>query len=436
MIKKLLVLWLVACSSLLYAQIIKTDVLVIGGNASGVAAGIQSARSKVKTVLVAENIHFSEPFQGNPRLHIRLSQYVNDSSGLWAEYWKHLVDYYKIPAGADTTLNPALWSNAQRCDSILKKITDTVKKLSVYLKTTFTSIKKDGDGWNVRFMQDGKVIDIKARVVVDATQTSSVAKKVGVKIIEGGELVDPKNPAKTFRTAIACAENRRNFGRHSNTYWDLLLSNIFSTDVDNLLVTENSLSSGEDFEESAFKFVAGQGVGAAAAYCAFYKTTTKNLNVRKIQGELLDFKAYLVPFADINPTDGDWRAIQQIGATGLLKGQVIATSFYFMPDAPVSTIEIEPVLTEIYTRAFLWFHKEKPGEKFTVANTLSLISDYTLTDPALLKSTVQKAWKTQYKFTLDFDLKRPVTRREFAMLINKYLNPFARTIDLDGRFLN
>jgi hypothetical protein len=67
---------------------------------------------------------------------------------------------------------------------------------------------------------------------------------------------------------------------------------------------------------------------------------------------------------------------------------------------------------------------------------LSLISDYTLTDPAILKSSIQRAWKTQYKFKLDFDMNRQINRREFAVLANKYLNPFSRTVDLDGKLVN
>jgi pyruvate/2-oxoglutarate dehydrogenase complex dihydrolipoamide dehydrogenase (E3) component len=53
MIKKLLALLLFNCS-LTFAETIKTDVLVIGGGASGVAAAIQSARSKVKTMLIEQ----------------------------------------------------------------------------------------------------------------------------------------------------------------------------------------------------------------------------------------------------------------------------------------------------------------------------------------------------------------------------------------------
>jgi hypothetical protein len=84
----------------------------------------------------------------------------------------------------------------------------------------------------------------------------------------------------------------------------------------------------------------------------------------------------------------------------------------------------------------LWFNKEKPGDKFTLGNLLSLISDYTLTDPKTLQIALQKAWTNQFKLTGSFDLNRPVTRLEFAVLTNRYLNPFAKTVDLSGRIVN
>jgi hypothetical protein len=102
----------------------------------------------------------------------------------------------------------------------------------------------------------------------------------------------------------------------------------------------------------------------------------------------------------------------------------------------VTTAEIKPTLEEIYTRGFLWFNKEKPGPVFTVGNLLSFISETTLTDPHTLEIAMQKAWKEQYKFASPFDLKRPVTRREFAILANRFFNPFARSVDIAGRMVN
>ena len=49
---------------------------------------------------------------------------------------------------------------------------------------------------------------------------------------------------------------------------------------------------------------------------------------------------------------------------------------------------------------------------------------------------MQANWKTKYKFPTPFDLKRPVTRREFAALANRYLNPFSRKVDMTGKLIN
>ncbi len=215
---------------------------------------------------------------------------------------------------------------------------------------------------------------------------------------------------------------------------------VLVNNADNILVTEKVLPGNKNIQYLPLQLEVGQGVGTVAAFCAFFKTTTLHLNVRIIQGELLDFKGYLLPVTDIKQNDPAWRVIQQGCASGLLRGSQKITGsnaqFVFMPDSTVTTAEIKPILTEIYTRAFLWFGKEKPGEKFTVGNTLSLISDYTLTDTHILYNSMQKAWKGQYKFKSDFDLNRPISRREFAVLINRFLNPFARTVDLSGRLVN
>jgi len=33
-------------------------------------------------------------------------------------------------------------------------------------------------------------------------------------------------------------------------------------------------------------------------------------------------------------------------------------------------------------------------------------------------------------------MNHPITRREFAILANQFLNPFARAVDLNGRIVN
>jgi hypothetical protein len=244
--------------------------------------------------------------------------------------------------------------------------------------------------------------------------------------------------SKLYRTSISVGSGDK------DPAYSIPLGAIVPKNVDNILITEKALSIAIGINESianpAVQMTLGQGVGATAAYLAFFKTTTKHLTVRIIQGEILDYKGYLLPFTDIPQKDPHWRAIQQVCETGMLRGiqktNGNSVEIHFEPNDLVSTDEIKPTLLEVYTRAFLWFNKEKPGEKFTLGNLLSLISDYTLTDPKTLELTVGKLWKPQFKLPGDLDLKRPATRLEFVVLANKYLNPFAKTVDLSGRIVN
>jgi len=433
MIKRLILILLVSNCSFVYAQTIKTDVLVIGGSPGGVAAAIQSARSKVKTILAVQSFNLGV---NGERFTVSLNR--NISSGIWREFRQHVNDP-EDKIKPDTTLTTALTFEKTGAEALFQKITDTVKNLTVDLNTSFSGIKKDGDHWDVHLLREGKDLEIKARVVIDATETAVVAEKAGAKPVYAFNPRQVDYGSLAYRTAIAVGNDWPGAGPADNTiysYWYFTVGSILAGGTDNLLVTEGILPYKKNIEYLPVQMELGQGAGVVAAYCAFFKTTTQNLKVRIIQGELLDFKGYLLPFVDITQKDRDWRAIQQVGATGLLKGRSDISGFVFMPDAPVRTEDIRPVLTEIYARAFLWLNKEKPGEKFTVGNTLSLISDYTLTDPLVLNSRVKNDWKTRYKFKLDFNEKRQITRREFAVLINRYLNPFARTVDLNGRLVN
>lgn len=438
MIKKLILPLLLFAFSLAHAETIKTDVLVIGGGPGGVAAALQCARSKVKTLLVVQGTSLGEFSASEKMLAIETNR--NIPSGIWGEFRQKVVEHYKEQKGYDTTYNAILRFEAAVGTEVFNKLTDTMKKLTIKLNTPWTNIKKDGAGWEVNITLNGETVTVKAKVVIDATENGDVVKKVGAKMPEFDAF--RTNNTDAYRTSIATAEwlprardNAPEGGYPSYPFYCIPLHTVVISSEDNLLVVDGIVH-----QNLPVEIELGQGAGTVAAFCAFFKTTTKHLNVRTIQGELLDYKGYLLPFTDVSSKDPHMRAIQQVCATGLLRGvQTMngnSAEFYFEPNAVVNTDEIKPVLNDLYTRAFLWFNKEKPGAQFTLGNLLSFISDNTLTDPKTLQLTLQKAWTSQFKLTGSFDLTRPVTRLEFAVLANRYLNPFARTVDLSGRLLN
>lgn len=454
MIKNLLLFLFFTNIVQLKAQTVKTDVLVIGGSASGFAAAIQSARSNAKTI-IAEQDTF--PDTGNRSVHSDSGSgavtFINENPalkvGIWDEIRLKLMVFHNRAKDFDTLAKKPLHYDLWSCSEILKNMSDTLKNLTVYTNSNFISIKKDGDYWEVSIIQNGKIKNVKTRLVIDATTNGSVAAFLKTTILPLDSL-SHKFGSNLFRTSIAVAEdlsgkyfyNKNASGENHSFFpaFSIPIKTVIDKDVDNLLITEKLFPAKTHLNYLPQQLLLGQGVGAFAAYCAFYKTNTKKIKIRIIQGELLDFKASLFPFTDITPADPNWRAVQQVTATGLLLGvqKIISNNqqYLFEPDSLVSIDEIKPVLTEIYNRAFLWFEKVNPGNSFTIANMLSFISDHTLTDPQLLNSNIQKAWKSKFKFKKDFDPRRQINRMEFAVLANYYLNPFARTIDIDGRFIN
>jgi hypothetical protein len=590
MIRKYLIPLLLCVFSIANAETIKTDVLVIGGGASGVAAAIQSSRSKIKTLLLEPG-----PWLGGSMTMggmCVLDGNRNLPSGVWGEFRRKVTDYYRQRLGYDTAHNATLRFEPYVGAQILRKITDTVKNLTIKLNTPWKTIKKDGTGWQVTVVINGAIVNVVAKVVIDGTETGEVAAKAGALLLndtqskaDTGKLQNHNESAtpiesvkwlvilkdfgrntdktisrpdgydasqfvylkgkdlaqmlkasgipndkymiswmpdiqaagqskdelyrrarqgalglvyylqtelgyknlglddefgtadhlpyapcisksrrvkgvvqmvlddvnkpydrdlKLYRTSIAVADAVPSGLNGKFPAYTIPLGAVVVGNLDNMLVTEKAISVSPEVNAStmdpAVQMTLGQGVGAAAAFCSFFKTTTKHLHVRIIQGEILDYKGYLMPFSDIPQKDPHWRAIQQVCVTGLLKGIQKPNGndieIHFEPGNIVKTEEIQPLIIELYTRGFLWFNKEKPGAQFTLGNLVSLISDYTLTDPKTLQLYLQKAWTPQFKLTGAFDLGRPVTRLEFAVLVNRYLNPFAKTMDIGGREVN
>jgi hypothetical protein len=174
----------------------------------------------------------------------------------------------------------------------------------------------------------------------------------------------------------------------------------------------------------------GQAAGASAAFCSFFKTTSNNLGVRTIQAELFLYKSWLVPFTDIAYADSNFAAIQRIGVTGLLKGKTVAGKLLFQPDSMVSADDIRVPMREFYSRSQIWFADHKL-DRFTIEDVLSLIK-FNASRGEELNAEVEKAWKKSFRFNSEFDLKRLVTRREFAVLADAYLKPFNVRADLRG----
>lgn len=181
---------MVLCMSSLciVAQSRQYDVVIIGGGASGVAAGIQSARMGVETLIAEET-----PWLGGMLTAAGVSAVDGDyrlPSGVWGEFKAAVIAHY---GGSPKNVITGWVSNVMYQpvvgDSIFKAFVGREKHLSVNYGTRLTGAVKQADGWllSLQNLNSLKEFTIKAKMMIDATELGDVAKLCGVKYDVGME---------------------------------------------------------------------------------------------------------------------------------------------------------------------------------------------------------------------------------------------------------
>lgn len=375
----------------LKAQTIKTDVLVVGNGNAAIAAGLQSAISGVKTTVLLQAGGFDiNPITGDL------------NSGLQAAFLKKMN-------AIDTSQNIVF--TKQTANDVLKKWTDSTKNLTIIRDLLWIKAEKAGNNWNFK-LSDGKTI--KTKILINPADQ---------KLNEALKITAPKSTwtsldynSTIYRTSIA-----------SGKFTTKTTGNLFSMFDLFIPLQENLVWVGD-----SQSMLMGQAAGATAAYAAFFKTKTSLANLKTIQGELLNYKLDLMPFDDINQPDTNWKAIQMIGLTGVLKGEIKDNKVIFSPETQVNVDEIKQPIKDYFYKAQIWFDDYK-NPMMTLSSTLDMICYVGNKSPENTKKEVEKKWKTSYNFKSDFNLNKMINRREFAVLLQDYMPPFNVNIDNKGK---
>jgi len=379
------------------AQTLKTDVLVIGNGNTAVAAGIQSALSGVKTVLLLEAGGFDiAPIHAD----------VN--SGLQEVFSTKYKKSLRLP---DST--QVLPFDKQHADRVLNMWTDSIKGLTVIKNVMWTKADRSGNNWNFK-LSDGRTL--KPKILINpANAKLNDALKITPAVSTWTKL-DHNNTI--YRTSVAAGKS---VDGHTGTIFSLY--QFFIPDQENLV-----------WVSDAGSMLLGQAAGATAAYSAFYDTKTSLSNLKRIQGELILYKLNLIPFADIKKADTNWKAIQFVGVTGVIKAEIDGEKALFAPDKLVSTAEITQPIKDFYYKAQLWFDDYK-NPQMTIASTIDLVCYVGNKSSESTKKELEKKWKTTYQFKANFELNRQITRREFAVILQDYMPPFNVNVDKTGKVL-
>lgn len=195
----------------------------------------------------------------------------------------------------------------------------------------------------------------------------------------------------------------------------------------------------------------GQAAGMLAAVSIKEKIRVRNVNVRTVQEELLKRKCYLMPFTDVKPDDPHWEAIQRVGVTGILKGtgkpEGWANKMMFYPDSNLTVADLYKGFENYFPKKSLYTH-DSINRVVNFSILIEMLTGFfnanpqngmTKFIPPLVKEdqvnvadkNIEPAWKTIRKKMYN---DQALTKKEIAVLISKYLDPFFRDISVNGNF--
>lgn len=174
----------------------------------------------------------------------------------------------------------------------------------------------------------------------------------------------------------------------------------------------------------------GQASGVLASVVINQGSSLQNVSIRQVQQELLDQKAFLMPFLDVSPSDPHFQVIQKAGALGILKGEGVpylwANQTWFHPDRPVSEFEWVSGIRTYYPELREYWGAS--GATLTIGRLIEILS---ITKTPIKLEDFGEVWANyglEGKPTLD----KILNRREVAVITNALLPLFQFEIDWEG----
>ncbi len=404
----------------------RPQVLVYGSGADAFAAAIQAAMSNLNTVWLSPEDKLV------PELTTEVGVITSNDQldgGIWANVLASTLNHDDRNDSIATIAKQRI--NPQIAENVITALIARYPNLTVVRGAELRSVKKVRRNWQVELASRARY---RIRTLVDGSANGALWQLAlpGTTPVAKTELApdyfQPDAYDPLARTGVAVADLR-------HPPYTLPLAVLVPTDDSNLFAIRalpalQTLLTGSA-NDIPLLMHAGQAVGAAAAYTAFYETTSDKLDLRSVQGEIVQYGARLIPFQDVAAESPHFGAIQRVGATGLLPGTHTDDGlFLFEPDNTVSTDEIAGVMDRLYSRSQIWF-TDNSADTLLLSDLLSLIK-YVGHRGNELEGQVEKNWERHFRFTDAYALDMPITRRHFAVLMDAYCRPFDVKVGLDG----
>ncbi len=92
-------------------------------------------------------------------------------------------------------------------------------------------------------------------------------------------------------------------------------------------------------------------------------------------------------------------------------------------------------MKKLYSRSQIWFADHADVKELSIGDAIGLIT-YTATRGTELKIEIERGWKSTLGLSGSFNENRKISRNEFSVLLEAYLQPFATQVDLQGELIN
>lgn len=405
----------VFCSALaisfVFAKGIKPKLMVYGSDISAYAAAVQSARSGVPTLWILDS---PDGFSSlvSPSLEQRRNVSL-ERKALYGGMWLEIVDGIIVDS-TDSEFKVDFSKSAFVLESLARK----EENLVIVERTKLNTLVKKKNGWSIE-LSNRERYDVRA--IIDASMDLDFKKFVD-------NTFNPKPVYLKPLPQFSVGEIRTLATLVGDN--GLTIQDVIDSQGDNLFMLSLLLNNLADFGNVEARINIGQVLGASAAYCAFFKTTADKIDVRKVQAELISYGDRVLPFVDIANSDPNYEALQRIFLVNVLPWNSDLQPLLFESLDSVSVISVKPVIQHLYSRAQLWF-LDNQAAYFTTQDVIELLKVIAFRGNEL-DNEVAKSWKKRFKFNEEFNPLKPITRYQFAVLLDAYAAPFTKRVNIEG----
>jgi hypothetical protein len=176
----------------------------------------------------------------------------------------------------------------------------------------------------------------------------------------------------------------------------------------------------------------GHAAGVLATVALEEKKSLAEVSIRRVQQVLLDQKAYLMPFLDINPAQSHFQAMQKTGVAGIFKGEGVpylwANQTWFYPERLATEYEVVNGLRPMYSQLKDFWGAS--GDYLTGARLLVFLK---LIQPEFEEEHIKQAW-SKGAVEGEFSSDKKLTRREVSVLLDELLDFFDKEVDWKGNY--